>query len=105
MDLNFKYSEEYDFHLNKFASFHLENKSKLVIVPMAWLLPEDSLDLLDTSSSNFCPDTLKYWCNRLSPFFDPETNIEDNPIYFVCCNRTGKENGNLSNTIAIYLFN
>jgi len=79
MDLNPK---EYlaPFDLFEYATFVLENDVRLIILPMAWLLPVDADRKLPSIGS------VEYWITRLGPL------IKDKQVRTVIvCNRTGEE--------------
>jgi len=79
MDLNPK---EYlaPFDIFEYATFLLENDVRLIILPMAWLLPVGADRKLSSVSS------VEYWITRLGPL------IGDEQVRTVIvCNRTGEE--------------
>ena len=68
----------------EFANYILRNDIQLILIPMAWLYPED----LDRKCMKFSEATLTYWMKRLHPVvWDTRWRI------VVCCNRTGEEEG------------
>lgn len=68
----------------EFANYILANEIELILLPMAWLLPDDQ----DPSSLAVSESTLMYWIKRLDPIvWDTKIRI------VVFCNRTGEEEG------------
>ncbi|GAC92521.1 protein N-terminal asparagine amidohydrolase [Pseudozyma hubeiensis SY62] len=102
MDLNpFRFRTA--FESCELASFCVEKEIDLLIMPMAWLLPNDEKDKLsEHDSSKPAPSlsTINYWAMRCLPFFDPEhpaarssaSSIQQRRVvYLVANNRTGTE--------------
>jgi protein N-terminal amidase len=81
MDLNPK---EYiaPFNAFEYANFLLQNDVRLVVIPMAWLLPSDEDREMPSLGS------VEYWARRLSPLLG-----DDTVRTVVVCNRTGEEGG------------
>lgn len=62
-------------------------------MPMAWLLSDTKQDMnkKDDLSGEFSEENINYWATRLFPYLQIESIKQD--FYFVCCNRTGTEQG------------
>jgi protein N-terminal amidase len=66
----------------EYAHFLLQHDVRLVVIPMAWLLPEDE----DREMPSL--GRVEYWACRLSPLL-----TDDTVRTVVVCNRTGDEEG------------
>lgn len=64
-------------------------------MPMAWLMssvPQTDVQEDDDLSERPDTTTINYWATRLTPYLR-EKAMTDASFYFVCCNRTGTEQG------------
>ena len=80
MDVN-PYQFKAPFDAFEFVNYHLANKSKILLLSMAWLTPGTPI------TSSTIPDALNYWALRLKPLID-ESNQD---VIIAICNRTGTE--------------
>jgi protein N-terminal amidase len=112
MDLN-PYKFELPFNRFEFASACFLNRARLILCPMAWLLPlspsiaedktikvpieqepEVNYNLRATDSANPDSSTVDYWVLRFLPFLrHPMVQVKRyyEKVTLVCCNRSGQE--------------
>lgn len=93
MDLN-PYEFQTEFKQCELAKFCVEQEVDYLIVPMAWLLPQDEVQMLERFNTAEQPSfpTLNYWAARCQPFFDATAGtLTIRPKYLIAANRTGIE--------------